>query len=129
MFGLSALHQLRGRVGRSGAKSYCFAFGEPATDEARERLKTFVRTRDGFEIAEADFVLRGPGQFFGTQQSGLPELRIADLNRDAAVLEEARNAAFALVRADEKLARPEHASLKERVRQVLGGRLGLVDVG
>ena len=129
LFGLSALHQLRGRVGRSGRKSYCLVFGEPASDEAKERLRTFAKTRDGFEIAEVDFRLRGPGQFFGTQQSGMPELRIADLLRDSGVLSESRQAAFALVKDDPALARPEHAGLKARVRQVLGGRLGLVDVG
>jgi len=129
MFGLSALHQLRGRVGRSPRKSYCLLFGEPTTDEAKERLRTFVKTRDGFEIAEADFTLRGPGQFFGTQQSGMPELRIADLLRDAKTLDEARAAAFALVKDDPSLSRPEHAGLKARVKEVLGGRLGLVDVG
>jgi ATP-dependent DNA helicase RecG len=88
-----------------------------------------VKTRDGFEIAEADFRLRGPGQFFGTQQSGMPELRIADLIRDARTLDEARHAAFALVQADASLARPEHAGLKARVKEVLGGRLDFVDVG
>jgi ATP-dependent DNA helicase RecG len=128
-FGLSALHQLRGRVGRSGRRSYCLVFGELVSDEARERLRTFAKTSDGFEIAEADFRLRGPGQFFGTQQSGLPELRIADLLRDADILSESRQAAFALVKDDPALARPEHAGLKARVREVLGERLGLVDVG
>ncbi|MCY3020353.1 MAG: helicase-related protein, partial [Planctomycetota bacterium] len=129
LFGLSSLHQLRGRVGRSARKSYCFVFGEAATDETRERIRAFVRTRDGFEIAEADFRLRGPGQFFGTAQSGMPELRIADLLRDAKILDEAREAAFALVKADPALARPEHAGLKARVKEVLGARLRLVDVG
>ena len=129
LFGLSALHQLRGRVGRSGRKSYCLVFGEPASEEAKERLRIFAKTRDGFEIAEADFRLRGPGQFFGTQQSGMPELRIADLLRDSGILSESREAAFVLVKEDPALARPEHAGLKARVKQVLGGRLGLVDVG
>jgi ATP-dependent DNA helicase RecG len=129
LFGLSALHQLRGRIGRSERKSYCFIFGEPATDEGKERLKTLVKTRDGFEIAEADFALRGPGQFFGTQQSGMPELRIADLLRDAKTLDEARDAAMMLVKNDTSLTRPEHAGLKARVKEVLGGRLDLVDVG
>jgi ATP-dependent DNA helicase RecG len=129
MFGLSALHQLRGRVGRSALKSYCLVFGEAATPEAEERLKTFVKTRDGFEIAEADFRLRGPGQFFGTQQSGMPELKIADLLSDGDILGEARARAQELVRRDPKLALPEHAALRERVRQVLGKRLQLVDMG
>jgi len=129
MFGLSALHQLRGRVGRSERKSFCVIFGEPNTEETEERLKIFCKTRDGFEIAEADFKIRGPGQFFGTAQSGMPELKVADLLRDVGVLAEAREAAFALVRGDATLKKPEHAALKARVREVLGGRLGLIDVG
>jgi ATP-dependent DNA helicase RecG len=129
MFGLSALHQLRGRVGRSELKSYCFVFGEPNNPDAEERIKTFVKTRDGFEIAEADFKLRGPGQFFGTQQSGMPELKIADLMADTEVLVEARTRATELVRADPTLSKPEHAPLRQRIGQVLGVRLGFVDVG
>ena len=129
LFGLAALHQLRGRVGRSQRKSYCLAFSQPVSDEARERIRTFVSTNNGFEIAEADFKLRGPGQFFGTQQSGMPELKIADLLRDVKILEESRRAAFELVRCDTTLGLPEHAGLKQRVAQVLGSRLGLVDVG
>ena len=128
-FGLSALHQLRGRVGRSERKSYCLIFSDTLTDEGEERLKAFEKTRDGFEIAETDFKLRGPGQFFGTRQSGMPELKVADLLQDAVILSEARDAAFNLVRADTTLARAEHAPLKRRVMEVLGARLGLVDVG
>jgi ATP-dependent DNA helicase RecG len=129
MFGLSALHQLRGRVGRSALKSYCFVFGEPTTEDAEERLKTFVKTRDGFEIAEADFRLRGPGQFFGTQQSGMPELKIADLMADTEILAEARTRAMELVKSDPTLSQPEHVPLKRRIAQVLGRRIGLVDMG
>jgi ATP-dependent DNA helicase RecG len=129
MFGLSALHQLRGRVGRSQHKSYCMVFGEAGSDEAEERLKTFAKTRDGFEIAEADFKLRGPGQFFGTQQSGMPELKIADLLQDTKILAEARKEAFELVARDPALSGEAHAALCQRVTQVLGRRLGLVDVG
>jgi ATP-dependent DNA helicase RecG len=129
MFGLSALHQLRGRVGRSERKSYCFVFGEAATDDTDERLKTFVKTRDGFEIAEADFRIRGPGQFFGTAQSGMPELKIADLMRDTEILAQARDEAFELVKRDPKLTQAEHAGLRQRVKQVLSGRLEKVDMG
>ncbi len=129
MFGLSALHQLRGRVGRSELKSYCFVFGEPNSDDAEERIKTFVKTRDGFEIAEADFRLRGPGQFFGTHQSGMPELKIADLMADTEVLAEARTRAMELVKSDPTLSKDEHLPLKRRIAQVLGRRLGLVDMG
>ncbi len=128
-FGLSSLHQLRGRVGRSERKSYCLIFSDTLTDEGEARLKAFEKTRDGFEIAETDFKLRGPGQFFGTRQSGLPELKVADLLKDTAILSEAREAAFKTVRADPTLTRPEHKPLKKRVMEVLGKRLGLVDVG
>ena len=128
-FGLAALHQLRGRVGRSARKSYCLIFGEAGSDDSRERLKTFVSTRDGFKIAEADFRLRGPGQFFGTDQSGLAELKIADLLRDTDILNDARQSAFDLVKHDPQLSNADHAGLKRRIVEVLGPRLGLVDVG
>ncbi|MFH0937697.1 MAG: ATP-dependent DNA helicase RecG [Planctomycetota bacterium] len=129
MFGLAALHQLRGRIGRSSRKSYCLVFGAPSTDEAHERLKTFVAMRDGFKIAEADFKLRGPGQFFGTQQSGMPELKVADLLRDDDILSLSREQAFELVKRDSTLSQLEHAGLKQRVQEVLGQRLKLIDVG
>jgi ATP-dependent DNA helicase RecG len=129
MFGLSALHQLRGRVGRSELKSYCLFFANANNEEGEKRLKTFTATRDGFKIAEADFQLRGPGQFFGTAQSGMPELKVADLLRDEKILAEAREAAFDLVARDPQLAAPEHAALKRRLKEVLGGKLGLVDMG
>ncbi|MCW8131442.1 MAG: ATP-dependent DNA helicase RecG [Planctomycetota bacterium] len=130
-FGLSSLHQLRGRVGRGGLKGWCLVFGSPTTDDGKERLKAFAATNDGFQIAEADFRLRGPGQFFGTEQSGLPELVVADLLRDQRLLQEARDDAFALVRADPALKAAGHEALKKRVKDVFmkGGRLGLVDVG
>lgn len=128
-FGLASLHQLRGRIGRSERKSYCVFFAETATEDAEERLKAFARTRDGFELAEEDFRLRGPGQFFGTAQSGLPELKVADLFRDRELLMQAREDAFALLARDTKLALPEHAGLKQRVRQLFAQRLGLVDMG
>ena len=98
-FGLSQLHQLRGRVGRGTAASSCLlvTHGRLAA-EARERIETMVRTEDGFAIAEKDLELRGPGDFFGTRQSGLPMLRVADLMRDRDLLEEARREAFAVVR-------------------------------
>jgi ATP-dependent DNA helicase RecG len=128
-FGLSSLHQLRGRVGRSERKSYCFVFADDNQENAKERIKAFVKTRDGFELAEVDFALRGPGQFFGTAQSGLPELKIADLLRDTEILAEARDFARELVHDDPRLEKKEHAALKSRVREVLGGKLGLIDVG
>jgi ATP-dependent DNA helicase RecG len=95
-FGLSQLHQLRGRVGRGAHKSYCILlFQYPLTDQGRERLKALTSTTDGFEIAERDLQLRGPGDFFGTRQSGLPTLRVGDLLRDHSLMEEARREAVA----------------------------------
>ena len=87
-------------------------FGDPQTDESRERLKAFVASTDGFELAETDFRLRGPGDIFGTKQHGLPPLRIADLLRDQSLLEEARRDAHAMVTADPGLVAEEHAKLR-----------------
>jgi len=93
-FGLSQLHQLRGRVGRAGHQSYCFLlYQHPLSDEARERLKAMSDTADGFEIAERDLRLRGPGDFFGTRQAGLPTFRMIDLVRDREVLDTAQQEA------------------------------------
>ena len=87
-FGLSQLHQLRGRVGRGAAQSFCFLlYQSPLSDEARERLKAMTDTTDGFEIAERDLLLRGPGDFFGTRQAGMPTFRLIDLVRDRELLE------------------------------------------
>jgi ATP-dependent DNA helicase RecG len=93
-FGLSQLHQLRGRVGRGGVQSYCFLlYQSPLSDEARERLKAMTDTTDGFEIAERDLRLRGPGDFFGTRQAGMPTFRLIDLVRDRELLETAQGEA------------------------------------
>jgi ATP-dependent DNA helicase RecG len=90
-FGLSQLHQLRGRVGRGSNQSYCFLlYQAPLSDEARERLRAMTETTDGFEIAERDLRQRGPGDFFGTRQAGLPTFRLIDLVRDHALIETAR---------------------------------------
>ena len=99
-FGLAQLHQLRGRISRGKFPGFCCVFGDPQTEESRERLKAFVASTDGFELAETDFRLRGPGDVFGTRQHGLPPLRIADLLRDQSLLEEARRDAHDLVTAD-----------------------------
>ncbi|MDR1893183.1 MAG: ATP-dependent DNA helicase RecG [Spirochaetales bacterium] len=113
-FGLSALHQLRGRVGRSQLQSYCFlVFGGDLTEDAKDRLKIMRETTDGFKIAEEDLRIRGPGDLAGTLQSGYLELKIADIARDAGILEEAREDALALAREDMELNREENRGLKE----------------
>ncbi|HET7098346.1 MAG TPA: helicase-related protein, partial [Casimicrobiaceae bacterium] len=97
-FGLAQLHQLRGRVGRGGTDSTCYLlFEEPLTDTAKARLKVIFENNDGFEIARQDLVIRGPGEFLGARQSGVPLLRFADLEQDVALIERARDAATELV--------------------------------
>jgi ATP-dependent DNA helicase RecG len=128
-FGLAQLHQLRGRISRGKFPGYCCVFGTTAHDDARRRLDAFVATTDGFKLAEADLELRGPGDLFGTRQHGLPPLRIADLVRDAAVVEEARRDAQQLTALDPGLALPEHALLRRMVLSRYGKALELGDVG
>jgi ATP-dependent DNA helicase RecG len=128
-FGLSQLHQLRGRVGRGPWKSYCILLSGAASEDARRRLDAMTATTDGFKIAEADLALRGPGDFFGTRQSGLPEFRVADLLRDAAALEAARRDAVALIRDDPQLIAPEHRALRAALLQRWRGKLDLAGVG
>ncbi len=96
-FGLAQLHQLRGRVGRGAEQSYCILVTEKMNEAARERIRTLVESTDGFYIAEMDLKLRGPGEFFGTKQSGLPGLRIANILRDQEILEIARREAVDFV--------------------------------
>jgi ATP-dependent DNA helicase RecG len=128
-FGLSQLHQLRGRVGRGPWKSYCILLSGAASEDARRRLDAMTATGDGFKIAEADLSLRGPGDFFGTRQSGLPEFRVADLLRDAAALEAARRDAVALIRDDPQLLAPEHRALRAALLHRWRGKLDLAGVG
>ncbi len=126
-FGLAQLHQLRGRVGRGAAQSYCILVTDKLNDAARERIRTMTESTDGFYIAEMDLKLRGPGEFFGTRQSGLPTLRIANIVRDTEVLEEARREAL------EFLAHPPSQQELNRavayVRQRWQQRYGLVEAG
>ncbi len=117
-FGLSQLHQLRGRVGRGKHQSFCVLLTGNRSPATLERLRVFKRTTDGFQIAEADLNLRGPGDFFGSRQHGLPRLRVADLARDIRVLQEAQSAARDLLAADPELAAPEHAPVLARVRSL-----------
>jgi ATP-dependent DNA helicase RecG len=129
-FGLAQLHQLRGRVGRGKLAGFCgVLLTEGISEQARERLNAFAATNDGFQLAEMDFDVRGPGDLFGTQQHGLPPLRIADLRRDRALLEEARSAAQALFAADPGLKDPDHARLRRQMLVRYGNALELSDVG
>ena len=114
-FGLAQLHQLRGRVGRGEHQSFCVLIADPRTDEGRERLEVLSRSGNGFEIAEEDLRIRGPGEFYGTRQSGIPSLRIANILRDVDILEKSREDAFRLVKADPHLRAPEYADLKAEI--------------
>ena len=117
-FGLSQLHQLRGRVGRGGHESWCILVSDSDSAQARERLKVLCRTNDGFAVAEEDLRLRGPGDFFGSRQHGLPEMHIADLGGDMELLRQAREAAGALTAADPDLLRPENRPLRDHIRRL-----------
>ena len=117
-FGLSQLHQLRGRVGRGKHQSYCVLVTSTRNPDSRARLKVLTRTTDGFQIAEEDLKLRGPGDFFGQRQHGLPQLRIADLAGDMRVLKEAQLAAQELLERDPGLARPEHAPMLKQIHRL-----------
>jgi ATP-dependent DNA helicase RecG len=128
-FGLAQLHQLRGRVGRGVAQSYCFLVGDPKTDEGRQRLEIMASTNDGFVIAEEDLRLRGHGEILGTRQSGLPELRHADFSKDQHLVLDARQAADALIREDPLLVRAEHQALNAAVKAGFGAKLELGNVG
>jgi ATP-dependent DNA helicase RecG len=128
-FGLAQLHQLRGRVSRGAHSGFCCVFAEPTSPDSEKRLEAFVRSTDGFELAEIDFSLRGPGDLLGTRQHGLPPLRVADPLADAAVLEEARRDAQQLVADDPGLAKPEHERLRRMVLVRYGQVLDLGSVG
>ena len=124
-FGLAQLHQLRGRVGRGADRSYCLLLAEEPSDSARERLQVLERTNDGFELAEADLRLRGPGDYFGTRQSGLPEFQAADFS-DVRLIETARQEAMRLLESDPGLALPEHAVLAHavaRAKRIVSGEV------
>ena len=114
-FGLSQLHQLRGRVGRGQAKSYCILLSEHPSEETKRRLKVMTKTNDGFEISREDLALRGPGDFFGQRQHGLPALKIADLSCDMALLDEAQQAAKGWMAQDPALEKPESGALRARI--------------
>ncbi|RNC89945.1 MAG: ATP-dependent DNA helicase RecG [Allomuricauda sp.] len=122
-FGLSQLHQLRGRVGRGAEQSYCVLMtSHKLSEEARTRLETMVRTSDGFEIAEVDLKLRGPGDLMGTQQSGLLNLKIADIVRDNQILKSARYYAIQTLKNDPKLEKPENRAIRNTYAQLTQGK-------
>ncbi len=128
-FGLAQLHQLRGRVGRGRHASHCLlAAYFPVSEEGKARMKVIQDSRNGFEIAEEDLKIRGPGDFMGTRQSGLPVLKIANLIRDIKVLDLARKEAFSLVDRDPHLEDPKNQPLKSAVQRLLGDHLSLMDI-
>ena len=118
-FGLAQLHQLRGRVGRGSDQSYCILMTDvKLSADARTRISTMVKTNNGFEIADTDLKLRGPGDLMGTQQSGVLDLKLADLAKDGAILKLARDTASQLISEDSELIRPEHHALKAHLQKV-----------
>jgi len=129
-FGLSQLHQLRGRIGRGADQSFCLLVANPPlSQEAEKRLKTMTATNDGFKISEMDLKLRGPGEFFGTRQHGLPELKIADIVTDAKLLYQARDWAFRIVKEDPKLNQKENQCIRSTFIRKYKKRFSLVDIG
>ncbi len=125
-FGLAQLHQLRGRIGRASEDAACILVAEPGNPMAKQRLEVLTRTSDGFQVAEEDLRIRGPGEIFGTRQHGLPELKVADLVRDFELLREARRDAFELIAGDPALAAPHHQKLRQEMEKLYAGRLELV---
>lgn len=129
-FGLSQLHQLRGRIGRGKYPSKCILLAQyRSSEEAKVRLKVMEKTNDGFKIAEEDLALRGPGDFFGIRQSGLPDFRVANLIRDTQILIEARKEAFRIIQEDPELREPIHTELREILKKRWGNRMELATVG
>lgn len=127
-FGLAQLHQLRGRIGRGQARSYCLLFAETESEAAKDRLEVIIRSSDGFEIAEYDLRLRGPGELYSTRQHGLADLKIADIIDDYELLVIARKKAFELVSADPMLTGPQHRNIREVLLAKFGDALGLADI-
>jgi ATP-dependent DNA helicase RecG len=129
-FGLSQLHQLRGRIGRGRYPSKCILLAQyRSSEEAKIRLRAMEKTTDGFKIAEEDLALRGPGEFFGIRQSGLPDFRVAHIIRDTPILIEARKEAFRLIQEDPELLHPSHAGVKDILIKRWKGRMELATIG
>jgi len=128
-FGLSQLHQLRGRVGRGAHRSRCILLTPgKLSEDGERRLRVMEATTDGFRIAEADLEIRGPGDFLGTRQSGMPDFRVASILRDGAILEQAREAAFGLLERDGALSSSEGQRVKAELIRRWGTRLELAGV-
>jgi ATP-dependent DNA helicase RecG len=129
-FGLAQLHQLRGRVGRGQARSQCLLIrSRRCSEDGFRRLDVMAATTDGFRIAEADLEIRGPGEFLGTRQSGLPDFRVANLFRDGCILEQARQEAFRLVETGTILTSDRYAELRQALKDRWGERLELASLG
>ncbi len=128
-FGLSQLHQLRGRVGRGEHQSACYLVATPKGDDSFQRILAMTRTNNGFQIAEADLNIRGPGEFFGTRQSGVPNFKIANIIHDASLLEAAKREAELLIKTDPSLNAPEHQLLKRMLQKHWRGNLEIASVG
>ena len=128
-FGLSQLHQLRGRVGRGEHQSACYLVASPRGDDSFQRIQAMIRTNNGFRIAEADLNIRGPGEFFGTRQSGIPNFKIANIIHDATLLEAAKKEAESLIKTDPALNAPVHQLLKRMLQKHWRGNLEIASVG
>jgi len=128
-FGLSQLHQLRGRIGRGEYKSYCILLSDPKSETARRRLEAFEQLQDGFELAEEDLSIRGPGEVFGTRQHGLPEIRFGDIVADKGILELARHEAFELIEKDSGLTGERNHPLRDVILERYKGKLQLLEIG
>jgi ATP-dependent DNA helicase RecG len=128
-FGLAQLHQLRGRIGRGDHESYCILLADPKTENAKARLKAIEETVDGFEIAEEDLDLRGPGEFFGTSQHGLPEIRFGNIIKDFAIMKAARDEAFGMIGRDPELKEERHRLLRDSFVNRFRGRLDFARTG
>jgi ATP-dependent DNA helicase RecG len=128
-FGLSQLHQLRGRVGRGKHASHCLLNSEANSETAQSRMQAMTETNDGFKIAEMDLQLRGPGEFFGTRQHGLPEFKLADVTNEMELLQQAREDALTLLAEDPRLTGPAHKHLRAALIEQIGESLGLAQIG
>jgi ATP-dependent DNA helicase RecG len=126
-FGLSQLHQLRGRVGRGSAKSFCILTSQNRNGETLQRLKALCKTNDGFRIAEADLELRGPGDFFGSRQSGLPAFRVADLSCDLKTLKQAQEASARWIDESGTADTPEAVALRARISELFQRAEGTIN--